>query len=124
MTAPITYEIGSTLAGIDALVNIGAIEPKAEYNEYAETITLANGSTRGAGLPFATWLFGYLTSDQYDVLRAFCSGASASVFIATINNDNDFVRYAGIIKFPERYTIRDGRRVDVSITISHLVAQT
>lgn len=123
MTAPTTYEIGSTLVGVTDMVNAGIIDPQAEYNEGTDTVVLGNGQQRRFGLPFATWVFGYLTQAQYDALRAFCTGASAAVFIATINNDNDFKRYAGIIQMPERYTIRDDKYLDVQVVISHLVEQ-
>lgn len=123
MAAPTNYEIGSTLGGMADMITAGIIYPQAEYNEGVDTVTLGSGQLRRLGLPFATWTFGYLTQAQYDALRAFCTGASAAVFIATINNDNEFVRYAGIMQMPERYTIRDSKYIDMEVIISHLVEQ-
>lgn len=123
MTAPTNYEIGSTLIEISDMVTAGIIYPQAEYNEGTDTVTLGSGQQRRMGLPFANWTFGYLTQAQYDALRAFCTSASAVTYIATINNDNEFKRYAGIMQMPERYTIRDSKYLDVQVTITHLVEQ-
>jgi hypothetical protein len=123
MAAPTNFEIGATLIGMADIVTAGIIEPMAEFYEYAEEISLANGQRRAYGLPRANWTFAYLTAAQYDALRAYATGASGQVYIATLNNDSEFVRYSCIMLPPPRYTIRIDRPTyrDVTIEFRYLV---
>jgi hypothetical protein len=61
------------------MLTAGIIYPQAEYNEGTDTVILRSGQQRRMGLPFATWVFGYLTQGQYDALRAYSTGASNTV---------------------------------------------
>jgi hypothetical protein len=126
MTAPTTFEIGSALGSIATLTSLGAIEPESQFIDYSTTVKTGSGKVRGLGLPSATWHYGYLYQAQYDALRAFCPTAGASVCIATLNNDMDYVRYNGFMEFPTQFVVRspEGRKVyiDVTITFTGLTA--
>jgi len=120
------FQIGSTLGGI---LNLSALttpvtNPKGEFTEFSETVKLGNGELFGVGFPQATWYYGFLPEDEYDQLRTFCAGASASVFIATLTNSNSFTVYSAVMSMPLTYQIRAGRYVDVEIKFTHLVDQT
>jgi hypothetical protein len=121
MTAPTTYELGATLAGMATMSAIGAINPESQFIDYAEVITLADGAKRGMGLPQASWHFGYLTPDQYDAIKSFVAGIGASVFIATVNSGRAFVRYECVIELPDRFVLRNEKYIDVTINFSQLV---
>jgi hypothetical protein len=121
MTAATTYEIGAALGSIATLPSMGIPGVQSEFIDFATSDTLASGQIRARGFPQAEWYCGYLTSDQFDTLRAFCPGASATVCIATMNNDREFVRYDCIMKVPERYKIRKNEPQDFTITFTHLV---
>lgn len=120
------FQIGSTLGGI---LNLSALStavtnPKAEFIEFSETAVLGNGRLFGVGFPQATWYYGFLPEAEYDMLRSFCPGASADVFIATLTNNNSYTIYSAVMSMPLTYQIRAGRYVDVEIKFTQLVDQT
>jgi len=128
MTAATTYEIGTTLGTMATLASIGAINPESQFTDYPDSIKLADGTTRARGFPTASWHYGYLTPTQYNALRAFVTLASAEIFIATLNNNREFVRYTGVMVMPDTFVLRntagsDNRLgyVDVTIEFNRLV---
>ena len=124
MTAPTTYEIGTTLGGMLALSALSTpiLDPSADFIEYPEPVILGNGTIRGVGLPQANWHYGFITETQYDKFRVFCTGASTEIFIATIKNDGSYLRYTAVMIMPETYVIRATRYIDVLIRFTNLVA--
>lgn len=121
MTAATWYEIGTTFAGMQPLTTLGIPGVQSDFSDYAKSATIQDGNTRALGFPQAVWYCGYLTSAQFDVIRAICPGASANVYIATMNNDREFVRYSAIMKLPEKYEIRNNIPKDFEITFTHLI---
>lgn len=122
MSAPTTFEIGAALATCATLTSRGIPEPEANFTDYAETVVLGSGLVRGMGFPLASWHYGYLTNPQWDLLKAFVTGASTSVCIATMKNDGSFLRYNCVMEMPLTYVIRSTRVVDVTINFTNLVA--
>lgn len=123
MTAPTTFEIGSTLVGIATLDSLTIPLPEAQFVNYSSSSVIGDGRIRGNGYPQAIWHYGYLKEAKYDLLIAFCSTASAFVYFSTLTNGNSYARYYGIMIPPDRYVIRSGRYVDVTFTFTGLVAQ-
>lgn len=126
MTEPITYEIGANLAGIATLESQDCINPESSFKDFADTVKLQSGKIRGLGLPSATWRWGYLYKPQYEALRDYCTGTvGASVCIATLTNDMEYVRYNCNMEMPTSYQIRspEGKMVyiDVVVEFSELV---
>jgi len=121
MAAPTNYEIGATYETMTDIRAAGIIEPECDFFEYVELVDLANGQNRGIGLPYAEWHFGFMSSDQYENLRDFCAGISAAIYVAMPDSDNTFKRYSGVLKMPQQYTIRNDRRIDITVKITHLV---
>jgi hypothetical protein len=87
-------------------------------------IVLGNGANRGVGLPVAIWHWGYLTRAQRDLLRAFCTGASATIFIETRTNDtvDVFDQFTTMMIWPLEENKDAGRRIDFVIEFRNLVA--
>jgi len=121
MAAATWYEIGVNLAGAVSLISLGIPGVESEFIDFVESRTLSDGQERKRGLPQVRWNCGYLTSTQFAVFRTLCLGASASVCIATLNNDLEFVRYNCIMKVPGEYRLRDDKAVDFVFEFSHLV---
>lgn len=121
MAAPTTFEIGAALATSATLTSRGIPEPEANFTDYSTTVRLASGLTRGLGYPLASWHYGYLTNAQWDLLKAFQTGASAAVCISTMKNDGSFLRYNAVMVMPVTYVIRATRVVDVTIEFNNLV---
>jgi len=68
--------------------------PKGLFKDYAQQISLGDGSVRGGGWAVGGWRFGFLTRAQRDQLRTFCTGASNSIYIRSRENDTaDAYRY-------------------------------
>ena len=57
--------------------------PKALPPKWPTEIPLPSGQVRRMGFPTQIWHFGYLERAQRDQLRAFCTGKSAQVYIAS-----------------------------------------
>ena len=118
------YQIGTTLGALATLKSIGIPDPKSSYKPYADVIVLGNGANRGVGLPVAIWHWGYLTRAQRDLLRAFCTGASATIFIETRTNDtvDVFDQFTATMIWPADEMKDAGRRIDFVIEFRNLVA--
>lgn len=120
MTAPVTFEIGANLSGVVTLASLGVVDPEFTFDDVSSKVELESGLTRGLGFPIAAWHYGYIYKSQYDALKAYLSGAvSASVCIATMNNDLDYVRYNCNMEMPTKYAIRspEGKMVYMDVTI-------
>lgn len=105
-------------------------EPDASYEPYVEPVTLANGKKRGMGLPIATWIM-TLTKTQKYILRQFCTGASASVYIETPTNDFDvsgnqeWIQASAIMEWQDGEEDIDAELTrDLTIRFTHLVEVT
>ena len=122
MTAPTTFEIGTSLAGCVTLASLDLLEPEYDFTEYSASVKLANGLLRGLGKPIVTWHYGFLSAAQYTTLRAYCPLAGSVVWIATPNNAGTYARYTANMVMPIQYTIRSGRRLDVTISFENLTA--
>lgn len=87
MTAS-TYMIGSTQ---ETLADLSALDPPvpdplSTFKPYTNVVKTADGGEVGQGWAEETWDFGYLDDAQRNVLRAFCTGASATVYVQTYND--------------------------------------
>ena len=121
MTAPTTYEIGTTLVGMVTLASLNIPDPESQFIEYAASTRLGDGRVRGMGYPQTTWHYGFLKNTWYDILRAYCTGASANIFIATMDNNQDWVRYTAVIAIPDRFIVRATRYIDVTLNFTQMV---
>ena len=122
MTAPTTFEIGAALGSVATLLSRGIPDPEANFTDFTETVVLGSGLVRGLGFPLASWHWGFMTNAQWDLLRAFVTGASTSVCVATMKNDGSFLRYNCVLEMPITYVIRATRVVDFTVNLTNLVA--
>lgn len=123
-----SYEIGSTASttNLESL-STPITATKSTFHPYSVMLPLGDGTVRGAGWPTAEWRWGFLSQAQRDALRAFCSGASASVYIRTrINDTSDAYKYfTATIIWPIESEERDaGRRLDFVIQFQKMVEYT
>jgi len=77
MSMPV-YRIGAAAVSMVSLESIGVPLPKASPVDYAEYITLGDGSNRGVGWLCCEWRFAHLTLTQLAVLRGYCTAESAA----------------------------------------------
>lgn len=120
------FKIGttSTTTNIESLATPLPV-PRAPFKPYARTISSASGITVGKGFPSCQWVFSMLSAAQRTQLRAFCAGASATVYIRTMTNEADaYANYQAIMHWPEdekRDPSKRHDRLEMVITFTHLV---
>ena len=115
------YQIGTTQAGMIDVVKLGLPIPKATPVDYSEYRTLGDGSQRGVGWQTAVWRYDYITLEELAVLRQFCSGASAQVFIETLKRDGLYDVYTGIMLMTEPETPKADFLLDFVVRFIQLV---
>jgi hypothetical protein len=128
---PYDYMIGSVAAGLANMTNLAALAtpvrfPKSSPMFYAQTITLADNTERGIGLPMTPWHWTSLPQDMRDMLRSFCPGASASVYIRTRGLDvgSGFKSYLAVMVWPSLAETYDARyRTDFTLEFRQMVLQ-
>lgn len=84
------YKIGTSVATLTNLESLSTPvrPPKYTFRPCAEVRKLVSGLARGVGWPVATWRFSQITTRERDMLRTFCGGTSARVYITTRTNDS------------------------------------
>jgi hypothetical protein len=131
-----SYAIGTLAGGTAGLTNVetllaspkGTFPPQGSYSPGTE-LRLGSLGTRWVGTPQAVWRWGFLSRTQRDALRAFCSGASAEVYITTRVNDlagetgseTEYRTYRALLLWPaEERREAQGRRVDFELRFNLL----
>jgi hypothetical protein len=126
VTAPVTPISGAafTYTPMVNLETLGLRPPKSSFLPWLESVDLGNGRARGAGRPKALWTWGFITRAHRDILRAFCTGKSAAVFIRTRKNDtaDAYATYSAIMLWPDGEERDAGRRISFSVEFRGLVA--
>lgn len=124
-----SYKIGTTALNMveieTVLDSTGKIfTPRSEPINYPVQHQLGSGGARFSGQPYTAWNWDYLpVADYAALLTAYCTAASASVYITTRKNDNTFAVFTATMvrpeKEPERHT--STRLKEVRIEFRNLV---
>ena len=101
MSMPV-YRIGTTSGNMVSLESLGIPLPKAAIVDYAEYITLGDGTNRGTGWLCCEWRWAHLTLTQLAALRAYCTGESAAVYIQTLTETGTYAVYTATMVWPVR----------------------
>ena len=115
--------VGVDLTNVEDLTNAPAA-PRSQFTESSVYVPLGDGTTRGAGWPTAKWRWGYLTQAQRDDLRAYCTGASNSLYICTRENDtsDQYNYYTCTMIWPLEEEKDHGKRLDFVVEFQNLSA--
>ena len=117
-------------AGLATLARLGIFNPHPIWIPGVSVAQLGNNQARLLGAPTVVWGWGFLPGDQRDILRAYCPGASADVFIVSPTSEvvsgvgDASQRYQAIMVWPSPGTPEDpntNRRLQFSITFRQLV---
>lgn len=133
MTTPVSYAIGTSYAGMVDLTAItspsGGIPnpfpaPWAPYTEVAGMT--GDGKPVTTGFPTLTWhwdwmLYAWVT---YFLTTVMAGAYSASVYVQTRTDDGTFKLYTATMWRPTSEHGQGGRRMNVDIRFTHLVAYT
>ena len=127
------YKIGTTsinTVNVESLIStvVGRMPaPASRYIPYVEGVDTENGDMVALGLPTVIWVFPFLTLAQRDALRAYCTGASSTVFIETMGIDSSeaYLKLTGKMLWPQQET-RDsaGRRLNFELTFIQMEPYT
>jgi hypothetical protein len=128
MSAPDSYlyAIGLSSGSMTLLsaLSTPVDQPKGDYMPYSAEQVLVSGLVRGTGLPVDTWHWDVLPREQRDMLRTFCPGKSAQVYITTKTKDmtDSYHTFQAIMVWPTDKEVRDvQRRTDFAIKFQSMV---
>jgi len=118
-----SFEIGTTQVGMVNLENLTTpvIPPDWNYSEFSDEIQLPNGRVRGVGYPTAEWRWGYLEKAERLMLRTFCVGKSAEVYIKTPINDLTYKIFTAVVVWPAGEDPSCEIFLDFTLEFRHLV---
>lgn len=124
------FQLGTTLGGKQTLRVIGIPNPHPIWRGSVSSVKLGDNSARLLGAPVVEWHWGFLTQAQRDILRTYCPGASALVYITTPTTENVAavpnagVAYSGQMIWPAPDVAEDpatGRRLEFKLIIRQLI---
>ncbi len=129
VTAPTVALSGASFT-TTAMVNVETVigderfPPRSTFAPWAATVDLGNGTSRAMGRPSAAWYWGLLTQAGRNALRAYCTGKSARVYIATRKNDNSdaYTTYDAVMLWPDEEDRQASRRIGFVIQFRDLFA--
>ncbi len=126
VTANFTTTASAQAAARVRLTNVeslGLPPPRGLFTPFTQAVTLGDGSVRGAGWKAAEWKWGFVTRAQRDILRAYCPGASAEVFISTrsVDSSDAYGVFRARMLWPQQEEPQAGRRLDFSIKFQGLI---
>ena len=119
-------------AGLVTLKSLGVPNPHPVWKDGVGIIKLGDNSSRTLGLPILLWHWGFISQASRDVLRTYCTGASAAVYIVTPTTNkiagvsNAALTYLAQMWWPAPNSPEDpvtGRRLEFSIMFKQLVVQ-
>lgn len=111
------FMIGTTQG---SMTNVEALStpvqaPEATFQAYEDRIDLGSGGVRGVGPAVCTWRWGFLTSAQRAAMKAFCAGASATVYIKTLDDSLAYHTYRATMIWPQAEEVDTGRTLEIAI---------
>ena len=86
--------------------------PKSDFMPYSSEQLLVSGLVRGVGLPVDTWTWNVIPRNQRDMLRTYCPGKSALLYMRTRTKDtaDSFHTYQAVMVWPTDKEVRDVER--------------
>jgi hypothetical protein len=104
--------------------------PDWSFQDFAGSQELADGTLKGQGFAIAKWRWNHLSNANRAVLRGFCPGLSAIVYIETKTNEVDIYgsEVWGVFRAVMRWTDTDEDKaaretLGVLLTFTHLELQ-
>lgn len=119
------FMLGATEGAMVNLESLDIPAPKAEYQPYTEAVELGDGSVRGWGLPVAILRWGFLAQEHRDTLRAYCTGASAPVWVRlnTTDNADEWRTFYAIMVWPMAEQRDTERRMNFDLLFKQMIIQ-
>jgi len=88
----LSFEIGTTYANrvnVETLTTAPNMGPASEFYDYSEVLPTGDGGRTSRGKPYAIWKWeGFMPTAMFNAFRTtYCTGASSSVVIRTLQDD-------------------------------------
>ena len=115
------FKIGATAGTVALLSSLGVLDPAREFSLYSDEVTLPDGSIKGLGWTQASWHWGFITKAQYDILKTYCPGKSASIAIQTLDETQAWDVFTGKIIWPSRISVSNSKVIDFTLVFNALV---
>lgn len=108
-----------------------SFDPDWSFQDFAGSQELNDGTVKGQGYPVAKWRFNHISNANRAVLRTFCPGLSARVYIETKTNERDSVYGSdewGVFSCVMRWTDTDEDKaadetLGILLTFTHMELQ-
>lgn len=117
------FEIGATSTGMFPLSVLGIPDPEFDFAKFTGQVDLPDGETFGVGPPVAQWHWGFLPDGLRDVLKSFCPGHSATIYIRMPKDDVTNATFQAKITWPLRERKSNGNVLDLTLPFTFLVEQ-
>lgn len=104
------YRIGLSIGTLATLSGLSVTDPDPLPVHYAKREELGDGTIRGVGYLMAEWRWARLYTSELNVLRTYCPGESASVYIKTLNRNGGWQGFSATMIMPE---VEPAYRADV-----------
>ena len=119
------YKIGTTYGNLTVVDGLGSADPRSDPRgdpmEYANVVTLGDGTTRNLGWLRQKWHWEFMSESMRNALYAYVG----SVYVYTRENDGTFGYYTGTLVWPEKEPEHYSNRVlDVNVEIRELIVYT
>ena len=120
------------IPGLATLASLGLTNPHPIFLTGTSEVKLGDNSARILGLPRVTWAWGFVQQSQRDILRQYCPGASAKVWIVTPTTEkiddvpNASQCYLAQMIWPAPVTPENpqtGRRLEYNVLFRQMVVQ-
>ena len=117
MSMPV-YRIGAAAVSMVSLESIGVPLPKASPVDYAEYITLGDGSNRGVGWLCCEWRFAHLTLTQLATLQTYIG----NIYVQTLTESGVYLNYTAFMVLPPRKPPKVDFVMDYAVEFRMMVA--
>jgi hypothetical protein len=121
------YKLGTTYGGMTNLEEMAkpVSAPHHTIPQYSKPTNLGSSQVRGLGWKTIVWHWDFIAQDQYDQLKSFCTGLSASVFINTRKSDGTYQTYSAIMLWPTKEPeFQNNKLMNVDIEFRALLEYT
>lgn len=116
------YKIGTTLAGLTLLSDLGIPYPRHGFVRHAQYNDMGDGSMQGNGWKQDEWFWGFITQAQRDTLRIYIPQNGSHIFVRDLKDDGvTWANFECESVWPQNEDRQAGRRLSFTIILRAMV---
>lgn len=108
--------LGTTELNIQTMDALGLLDPLTNFQEFSQSANRADGLASGLGWSLIAWRWGFMTLTDRAILKAYCTGKSAQVYIASPKNDGTTGTFRAVMIWPDTESINNDITNDLQIS--------